>query len=151
MLINTQGSSLKQLQQLHQVMEIVQEVYQKEPSKSVNPDEAVAMGAAIQAGVLKGDVKETGEPESEAHGPWIPIKNSKNGFPPQKKRYGKLHRRGGASQPCPFAEMNMVTGVFPPVDVKVDVKGNLLLVDIFSEIFQGTQANAGMRKLGYPS
>ncbi|CAJ1337403.1 unnamed protein product, partial [Effrenium voratum] len=40
------------------VMEIVQEVYQKEPSKSVNPDEAVAMGAAIQAGVLKGDVKD---------------------------------------------------------------------------------------------
>ncbi|CAE7741604.1 HSP68, partial [Symbiodinium sp. CCMP2456] len=39
------------------VTEIVQEVYQKEPSKSVNPDEAVAMGAAIQAGVLKGDVK----------------------------------------------------------------------------------------------
>lgn len=40
------------------VTEIVQEVYQKEPSKSVNPDEAVAMGAAIQAGVLKGDVKD---------------------------------------------------------------------------------------------
>ena len=30
----------------------------QEPSKGVNPDEAVAMGAAIQAGVLKGDVKE---------------------------------------------------------------------------------------------
>lgn len=40
------------------VMEIVQDIYQKEPSKSVNPDEAVAMGAAIQAGVLKGDVKD---------------------------------------------------------------------------------------------
>lgn len=39
-------------------MEIVQDVYQKEPSKGVNPDEAVAMGAAIQAGVLKGDVKD---------------------------------------------------------------------------------------------
>merc|ERR1712137_1104403 len=40
------------------VSKIVQEIYGKEPSKSVNPDEAVAMGAAIQAGVLKGDVKD---------------------------------------------------------------------------------------------
>merc|ERR1711957_1093345 len=40
------------------VQEIVKSIYNKEPSKSVNPDEAVAMGAAIQAGVLKGDVKD---------------------------------------------------------------------------------------------
>merc|ERR1712060_971514 len=37
---------------------VVKEVYGKEPSRAVNPDEAVAMGAAIQAGVLKGDVKD---------------------------------------------------------------------------------------------
>ncbi len=40
---------------------IVQEVknfFGKEPNKSVNPDEVVAMGAAIQAGVLQGDVKD---------------------------------------------------------------------------------------------
>jgi len=37
---------------------MVQKIYGKEPSKAVNPDEAVAMGAAIQAGVLKGDVKD---------------------------------------------------------------------------------------------
>ena len=30
----------------------------KEPNKSVNPDEAVAMGAAIQGGVISGDVKD---------------------------------------------------------------------------------------------
>jgi len=36
----------------------VRKVFGKDPSKAVNPDEAVAMGAAIQAGVLKGDVKD---------------------------------------------------------------------------------------------
>merc|ERR1719159_837474 len=41
-----------------QVSEIVRSIYGKDPSKAVNPDEAVAMGAAIQAGVLKGDVKD---------------------------------------------------------------------------------------------
>merc|ERR1712060_334668 len=40
------------------VSNVVKEVYGKEPSKAVNPDEAVAMGAAIQAGVLRGDVKD---------------------------------------------------------------------------------------------
>merc|ERR1712032_1402414 len=40
------------------VSNVVKEIYSKEPSKAVNPDEAVAMGAAIQAGVLKGDVKD---------------------------------------------------------------------------------------------
>jgi molecular chaperone DnaK len=36
----------------------VREIFGKEPSKGVNPDEAVAVGAAIQAGVLKGEVKD---------------------------------------------------------------------------------------------
>ncbi|CAO2815805.1 unnamed protein product [Amaranthus hypochondriacus] len=40
------------------VQEIVQEIFGKTPSKGVNPDEAVAMGAAIQGGILRGDVKE---------------------------------------------------------------------------------------------
>lgn len=38
------------------VQEKVKEVFEREPRKDVNPDEAVAMGAAIQAGVLQGDV-----------------------------------------------------------------------------------------------
>ncbi len=38
------------------VQETVQEFFGKEPHKGVNPDEVVAMGAAIQAGVLQGDV-----------------------------------------------------------------------------------------------
>merc|ERR1712107_498126 len=38
------------------VSDVVKKVYGKAPSKSVNPDEAVAMGAAIQGGVLAGDV-----------------------------------------------------------------------------------------------
>ena len=40
------------------VQELVQELTGKEPHKGVNPDEVVASGAAIQAGVLKGDVKD---------------------------------------------------------------------------------------------
>ncbi len=36
----------------------VQEIFGREPRKDVNPDEAIAMGAAIQAGVLSGDVKD---------------------------------------------------------------------------------------------
>ncbi|WP_438314893.1 molecular chaperone DnaK [Candidatus Caldatribacterium sp. SIUC1] len=40
------------------VQEIVEKIFKKEPRRGVNPDEVVAMGAAIQAGVLKGEVKD---------------------------------------------------------------------------------------------
>ncbi len=40
------------------VQEKVKEIFGREPRKDVNPDEAVAVGAAIQGGVLKGDVKD---------------------------------------------------------------------------------------------
>ncbi len=40
------------------VQEMVKAIFGKEPRKDVNPDEAVALGAAIQAGVLAGDVKD---------------------------------------------------------------------------------------------
>ncbi|KAJ7542074.1 hypothetical protein O6H91_10G088200 [Diphasiastrum complanatum] len=40
------------------VQEVVNNIFGKEPSKGVNPDEVVAMGAAIQGGVLRGDVKD---------------------------------------------------------------------------------------------
>ena len=40
------------------IIETVKNFFGKEPNKSVNPDEVVAMGAAIQAGVLQGDVKD---------------------------------------------------------------------------------------------
>lgn len=40
------------------IQEIVQKIFGKAPSKGVNPDEVVALGAAIQGGVLSGDVKD---------------------------------------------------------------------------------------------
>jgi len=40
------------------VQEICKEVFGKEPNRSINPDEVVAIGAAIQGGVLQGDVKD---------------------------------------------------------------------------------------------
>ena len=40
------------------VQEIAKDIFGKEPNRSINPDEVVAVGAAIQAGVLEGDVKD---------------------------------------------------------------------------------------------
>ncbi|MCT1452098.1 MULTISPECIES: molecular chaperone DnaK [unclassified Corynebacterium] len=40
------------------VSDLVKELTSKDPNKSVNPDEVVALGAALQAGVLRGDVKD---------------------------------------------------------------------------------------------
>ena len=40
------------------VIELVKNFFGKEPNKGVNPDEVVATGAAIQGGVLQGDVKD---------------------------------------------------------------------------------------------
>ncbi|NLW87824.1 MAG: molecular chaperone DnaK [Planctomycetes bacterium] len=40
------------------VREIVKDIFRKEPNKSVNPDEAVAIGAAVQAGIIGGEVEE---------------------------------------------------------------------------------------------
>lgn len=41
-----------------QVVDIVKKFFGKEPNKNINPDECVAIGAAIQGGVLKGEVKD---------------------------------------------------------------------------------------------
>jgi len=46
------------MSRMPKVQETVQSTFGRQPSKSVNPDEVVAMGAAIQGGVLKGDVKD---------------------------------------------------------------------------------------------
>ena len=40
------------------IQEAVRNLFGKEPNKSINPDEVVAMGAAIQAGIMQGDVKD---------------------------------------------------------------------------------------------
>ena len=41
-----------------QVTQIVKELFSKDPSRGVNPDEVVACGAAIQGGVLRGDIND---------------------------------------------------------------------------------------------
>jgi molecular chaperone DnaK len=46
------------MSRMPRVREVVKEFFGKEPHTGVNPDEVVAMGAAIQAGVLQGDVKD---------------------------------------------------------------------------------------------
>src|SRR6195952_2736794 len=46
------------MSRMPKVQEVVKALFGKEPHKGVNPDEVVAMGAAIQAGVLKGEVKD---------------------------------------------------------------------------------------------
>ncbi len=46
------------MSRMPKVQEVVKALFGKEPHKGVNPDEVVAMGAAIQAGVLQGDVKD---------------------------------------------------------------------------------------------
>jgi len=40
------------------VVEVVREIFAREPNREINPDEVVGIGAAIQAGILKGDVKD---------------------------------------------------------------------------------------------
>ncbi|HEY3052349.1 MAG TPA: molecular chaperone DnaK [Thermoanaerobaculia bacterium] len=40
------------------VVEAVQNVFKKEPNRNINPDEVVAVGAAIQGGILRGDIKD---------------------------------------------------------------------------------------------
>ena len=46
------------MSRMPKVIEIVKDLFQRSPNKGVNPDEVVAMGAAIQGGVLRGDVKD---------------------------------------------------------------------------------------------
>mmetsp|Transcript_37007 Transcript_37007/g.62318 ORF Transcript_37007/g.62318 Transcript_37007/m.62318 type:complete len:674 (-) Transcript_37007:844-2865(-) len=46
------------MSRMPRVQQIVKELFNKDPNKSVNPDEVVALGAAIQGGVLRGDVKD---------------------------------------------------------------------------------------------
>lgn len=46
------------MSRMPKVQQIVEKFFGKKPNKGVNPDEAVAIGAAIQGGVLKGDVKD---------------------------------------------------------------------------------------------
>merc|ERR1739848_745789 len=46
------------MSRMPKVQDIVKEIFKRDPSRGVNPDEVVASGAAIQGGVLRGDVKD---------------------------------------------------------------------------------------------
>ena len=48
------------------IQQLVKEFFGKEPHKGVNPDEVVAIGAAIQAGILSGDVKDVAAARRDA-------------------------------------------------------------------------------------
>ncbi|NBU20559.1 molecular chaperone DnaK [bacterium] len=54
----TNGILVGGMTRMPRVQQKVKEIFGKEPHKGVNPDEVVALGAAIQGGVLKGDVKD---------------------------------------------------------------------------------------------
>ena len=65
--INDSGFSASQIDEvllvggstrIPKVQDIVKEIFNKEPSRKINPDEVVAVGAAIQAGVLAGEVRD---------------------------------------------------------------------------------------------
>ena len=83
------------------VQEIVKQLFGKEPHKGVNPDEVVAIGAAIQAGVLQGDVKDVllldvtplvarhRDARRRVHAPDRPQHHD-----PDQEEPGLLHRRG---------------------------------------------------------
>ena len=55
---SAEGLLVGGMTRMPKVHEIVRDVFKKEPNRSMNPDEVVAMGAAIQGGVLRGDVKD---------------------------------------------------------------------------------------------
>src|SRR5437588_581461 len=57
-LVNYRADEVQNEQRIRKVQETVKQLFGKEPPKGVNPDEVVAIGAAIQAGVLQGDVKD---------------------------------------------------------------------------------------------
>src|SRR3546814_5545295 len=52
------GRARRRMTRMPKVRSIVKDFFGKEPHTGVNPDEVVAIGAAIQAGVLQGDVKD---------------------------------------------------------------------------------------------
>lgn len=45
------------MSKMPKVSEVVEKIFKRKPSKGINPDEAVSIGASIQASVLKGDIK----------------------------------------------------------------------------------------------
>ncbi|CAA6670204.1 unnamed protein product [Spirodela intermedia] len=104
---------------LDEVQETVSNIFGKLPSKGVNPDEAVAMGAAIQGGILRGEVK-----EHETLGGIFTRLISRNTTIPTKKSQVGVKVLQGERE---IAADNKLLGEFqlsgiPPAPLKVSAK-----------------------------
>jgi molecular chaperone DnaK len=96
------------------VQEVVKQLFGKEPHKGVNPDEVVAIGAAIQAGVLQGDVKDVLTAEDNQNAVTIRVFQGEREMAADNKVLGQFDLMG-----IPPAPRGM-----PQIEVTFDIDAN---------------------------